>query len=158
MTELEDTPYDGDVKEWAREKGWTLDKARDQLIWAGLQMGDVGPLVCFLIQGHVPTLYLRQHIGLMLGPDQALSERLRKDVPFLLEIKSRTGKRGPKRRSFEVALRNRRIAKSVEKLMAQIGPGSYDAAIKQVAAETQRGEQTVRDAYDQHRHGTKSRK
>jgi len=122
------------VEEWAREKGWTLDEARDRVIWVGLQMGDVGPLVCFLVQGYVPTLHVRQYLGLMFAPDQALSERLRKDLPFRLVVKSRSGKRGPNRSNFVIALRNRRIAKSVETLMGQIGSGSYDAAITHPSA------------------------
>jgi hypothetical protein len=145
-----ETPYDDDVRELARDFGLSLDRARDRFIWMGLQMGDPWPLVCFLLRGYVPGLAVRRHLALMMTPEEALAQtRFATDqLRYRFEIKSRTGKRGPKRSNLQIALRNRRLAKRVVDLIAKLGPGSYEAAIKQVADETRRGVQTVRDAYD----------
>jgi hypothetical protein len=149
--ELIETPYDDDVRELAHDFGLSLNHARDRFIWVGLQMRDVGPLICFLLMGYVPGLTLRQNLALMMEPEEALAQTsIRKELlRFRFEIKSRTGKRGPKRSNLEVGLRDRRIAKRVRNLMAKIGSGSYEAAIRQIADETNLGVQTVRDAYDE---------
>jgi len=160
------SPYDDDIENMARERGWSEDEARDRFIWTALHFGDVAPLCYFLLQGLVPAVYVRELLALMLTPELAggptdfreVAERLKfQDVPFRLEIKSRTGRRGPKSNNFNVAWRNWHIAQDVEKLMKEHGPGSYDAAIKQVAAKKRLTERTVRDAYDRG-HGSKSRK
>jgi hypothetical protein len=145
-----ETPYDGQVRELAQEFGLSLNRARDRFIWLGLQMGDAGPLSCFLLRGYVPGSPVRQHLALMMTSEEALAQtRFTTDqLRYRFEIKSRTGKRGPKRSNLQIGLRNRRLAKRVVDLIAEIGPGSYEAAIKQVADETHWGPQTVRDAYD----------
>jgi hypothetical protein len=146
---MKPTPYDDDVRELAHDFGLSLNRARDRLIWAGLQMGDAGPLCCFLLTGYVPGLAVRQHLALMMAPEEAIARTTRRDaLPFRFEIKSRAGKRGPKRSNFPIGLRDRRLAKRVADLIAKHGPGSYEAAIKQIADETGLGVQTVRDAYD----------
>jgi hypothetical protein len=150
------TPYDDNVTELAHELGLSLNTARDRFIWMALQHGDVGPLVCFFVLGYVPALWLRQQLAMMLMPEAGLPETAKKELRFRLEIRARARRRGPRRSKFEIALRDRRLAKHVANLMNKIGPGSYLAAIKQVAEETGWGEQTVRDAYDK-RHGKKSR-
>ena len=155
--ELKETPYDEDVREFARDFGLSLNQTRDRFIWAGLQMGDVGPLVCFLLRGYVPGLTVRHILAFMMTSEEALAQTtIKKELlRFRFEIKSRTGKHGPKRSHFEINLRNRRTAKRVKDLMAKIGPGSYEAAIKQIADETGLGVQTVRDSYDES-HGKKT--
>jgi len=140
---MQPTPYDDDVRELAHDFGLSLNRARDRFIWAALQMGDAGPLICFLLTGYVPGLAVRQQLALMMAPEGAPGS-----TPFRFEIKSRNGKRGPKRSNFPIGLRDRRLAKRVTDLIAKIGPGSYEAAIKQIADETGLGVQTVRDAYD----------
>jgi hypothetical protein len=146
---LKETPYDDDVRELARENGLSLNRARDGFIWAGLQMGDVGPLVCFLLSGYMPGLALRHHLASMIAAKQSLPESVRRKLCFRFEIRSCTGKRGPRRSNFAIGLRNRQLAKRVKDLMAEFGAGSYEAAIKQVADETGWGKQTVRDSYDE---------
>lgn len=86
----------------------------------------------------------------MVMPEEALARFTTDQLSYRFEIKSRTGKRGPKRSNLPIALRDRRLAKRVANLIAKIGPGSYEAAIKQIADETGWGVQTVRDAYDPH--------
>ena len=155
MTKLIETPYDDDVRELARDFGLSLDQTRDRFILSSLQMGEAGPLICFLLNGYVPGLEVRQHIALMITDEEALPEALRETVRYRLEIKPRGGKPGPKRGGFWKQLRNRKHSKRVKDLMERLGPGSYLAAIKQVSDETGLSEQTIRHAYDQ---GRKSRK
>jgi hypothetical protein len=151
---LGETPFDDDVREWAQDLGLSLNQARDRFILVALQMGNAQPLSCFLLRGYVPCLAVRQHLALMVTPEEILAQtRVKDQLRYRFEIKSRSGKRGPKRHNLAVALRNRRLAKRVADLIAKLGPGSYLAAIKQIASETRRGEQTVRDAYD---HGKKT--
>lgn len=57
-----ETPYDDHVRELAHEFGLSLNQARDRFILLGLQMGDAGPLACFLLTGYVPRLAIRQHL------------------------------------------------------------------------------------------------
>jgi hypothetical protein len=151
MKLLGDTPYDEDVRDLAREKCLSLDRARDRFIWVALQMGEVGPLVCFLLRGYVPGLAVRQHVALMLVDSTSASD----NVHYRLVVKSRGGKHGPRRSNFLIALRQRKYRKRVRELMEEFGRGSYLAAIKQVAGESGLSEQTIRDAYDQ---GKRSRK
>jgi hypothetical protein len=114
-------------------------------------MGDASPLACFLLVGYVPGLAVRQYLALMMAPEEAIARTTRSGaLPFRLEVRSRAGKRGPKRSNFPIGLRDRRLAKRVADLIAKHGPGSYEAAIKQIADETGLGVQTVRDAYDPH--------
>jgi hypothetical protein len=147
---LIETPYDNDVRELAQDLGLSLNRARDRFIWVGLQMGDAGPLSVFLLRGYVPGLAVRHHLALMMTPEEALAQTtIGKDrLPFRFEIKSRTGKRGPKRSNFQKGLRDRRLAERVANQIAKHGPGSYAAAIQQIAGETGKGVQTIRDAYD----------
>jgi hypothetical protein len=155
MNKLIETPYDDDVRELARDFGLSLDQTRDRFILSALQMGDAGPLICFLLEEYVPGLEVRQHIALMMTNEEALPEALRQTVRYRFEIKPRSGKPGPKRGHFWKQLRDRNHRKRVKELMEKLGPGSYLAAIKQVAGETGLSEQTIRHAYDQAR---KSRK
>jgi hypothetical protein len=143
-----ETPYDDQVRELAQEFGLSLNRARDRFIWVALQMGDAWPLSVFLLKGYVPGLAVRRHLALMMTPKEALAQtRFTTDqLTYRFEIKSRTGKRGPKRSKFPIALRNRRLAKRVADFIAKQGPGSYEAAIQTVADETHWGVQTIRDA------------
>src|SRR5262249_14173518 len=149
-----ESPYDDRIEHMAGENGWGLEEARNRFIWTALHYGDVDPLCYFLLRGLGPAVYVRRFLALMLIPGLAgafkeVAEELKfQDVQFRLEVKSRTGKRGPKRNNFDVAHRNWRIGRDVEKRMKEIGRGSYASAIKDVAAKTGRSEQTVRDAYD----------
>jgi hypothetical protein len=148
---MTETPYDDDVTELAREQGLSLNKARDKFIWIALQMGNIGPLVCFLLVGYVPGLALRHHLAMMLATEQDLPQVAKRELRFRLEIKPRSVKRGPRQSSFEIALRNRKHAQRVAALIAKLGPGSYLSAIKTVAGKTGLSEKTIRNAYDHHR-------
>lgn len=154
-----ETPYDDYVRELAHEEGLSLNRARDRFIWVALQLGDVGPLTCFLLRGYVPGLAVRHHLALMMTPEEALAQTTIRNelLRFRFEIKSRTRKRGPKRSNLAIGLRDRRLAERVESLKAKHLPGTYEAVIRQIANETGLGVQTVRDAYDQRaRQGKKS--
>jgi len=147
-------PYEDVANEVAREADIPLSEARDRVITAFLRYGEVGPLVCFLIAGHVPALEVRHSIAVMLAPDHALTEDLMKRCPYRLVAKARSGERRPKI-NLDILLRDRRLAKLVAELLKKFGRGSYDAAIKQVAADTGLGEETIRAAYDK-RHANRS--
>jgi hypothetical protein len=155
MTKLIETPYDDDVRELAQEFGLSLDQTRDRFILAALRMGEAGPLICFLLRGYVPGLPVRHHIALIMADEEGLPEGLRNTLNYHFDIKSRSGRRGPQRGKFETNLRRRKHGKLVKALMEKFGPGSYLAAIKQVAGESGLSEQTIRDAYDQGKRSSK---
>jgi hypothetical protein len=142
-----DTPYDIEVDVFAKLYGLSIDQARDSFIWAGLQYGDEGPLVCFLARGYVPGLELLQNLALMMTPGEALPE-LKQELRFRLVMKARNGTSGPVKSRFNTARRNWQLAFLVRSHMKVHGRGSYDAAIKTVASKRGEKEQTVRDAYD----------
>jgi hypothetical protein len=150
------TPYDDEIDAIAKDKGLSIDEARDGYIMMALRCGDANPIACFLLSGYEPGLWLRRCLGAMLAPEKALSDS--KLLQFRFDIKSRNGKRGPVKSKFKKARRNDRLATAVRLLMDRYGPGSYDAAIKTVASETGLSEQTVRDAYDETRRGKRSAK
>ena len=155
-----DTPYDDDVEAIAKDKGLSIDVARDRFIWVALQLGDAGPLRCFLLRGYVPPLRLRKWLGMMMLPEGAISlvPKIKQELRFRFDIKSRDRKRGPVKRKFKIARRNDQLATAVRSIIEMHGRGSYDAAIKTVASETGCSEQTVRDAYDKTRRGKRSAK
>ena len=72
----------------------------------------------------------------------------RAKVPYELKTQSRTGRRGRRKAPPEKELRDWLIFKNVEKRMSEIGRGSYDAAIKEVADLDGLDVYTVRRAYD----------
>lgn len=143
-----DTPHDDDVREFQQELGLSLDQTRDRFIVAALQMGEVGPLVCFLAMGYVPGLAVRQHVALMMLPNEGVPPTRRQPLKYRFEIKSRSGKRGPRRGNFFKDLRNRKYANRVKELMEKRGPGTYDAAISEIALDTGFSKPTIRKAYD----------
>jgi hypothetical protein len=142
------TPYDFDVEALAKQNAWSIDKARDGFIYLGLQYGDVGPLFCFLVGGHVPGLELRQTLAVMLSPEAVWPDVHKQKLRFRLIMKARNGKRGPVKSKFNNFLRNGKLALLVRSYMKVHGRGTYDAAIKTVASKCGEKEQTVRDAYD----------
>jgi len=75
MKPLGETPYDDDVRDLARVKCVSLDRARDLFIYIALQMGELGPLICFLLRGYVPSLAIRQHIAMMMLGDDAMQDK-----------------------------------------------------------------------------------
>jgi hypothetical protein len=150
------TPYDDEIEAIAKDKGLSIDEARDGYIWMALRCGDANPIACFLLSGYVPGLGLRRCLGAMLAPEKALSGS--KLLQFRFDIKSRNGKRGPVKSKFKIARRNDQLAAAVRSLIEMYGPGSYDAAIKIVASASGLSEQTVRDAYDKTRQGKRSAK
>src|ERR1700753_1196203 len=93
---IKETPYDDEVRDIAREFSLSLNRARDRLIWAALQMGHTGPLVCFLLRGYVPGLAVRQHIAVMMPRQEGLPESIKEVVHYRFDINPRSGKRGPR--------------------------------------------------------------
>ena len=154
------TPYDDEIEAIAKDKGLSIDEARDGFIWVALRCGDSDPLMCFLLSGYVPDLWLRKWLGIMLAPEKVLTESdiLKQELQFRFNIQSRNGKRGPVKSRFKIARRNDQLAAGVRFQIEMHGRGSYDAAIKTVASETGCSEQTVRDAYDKTRRGKRSAK
>jgi hypothetical protein len=154
------TPFDDEIEAIAKDKGLSIDDARDRFILDGLRCGDTDPLMCFLLSGYVPGLWVRKWLGVMLAPEKVLSESdiLKQELQFRFNIQSRNGKRGPVKRKFKIARRNDQLAAAVRSIIEKHGRGFYDAAIKTVALDTGLNEQTVRDAYDETRRGKRSAK
>lgn len=116
----------------------------DLVITRYLMSGDVRPLAWWLQEGHVPGSDLLNYISAMLSPGNAST----KNLPFELNTKSRTAKRGRPPKGPEEKIRDMLTFLQVEAIMERGGRGSYDSALKEVAELQGLELPTIKRAYD----------
>ena len=105
-------------------------EAIDLIIVRYLRFGDTRALAWWLYEGHTPSPTTLKYIACMLQPGSGAAT---KSFPYELIAKSRTPKRGRPIKRPEENLRDWLIYKNVQRLMDEKGPGTYDAAIRQIA-------------------------
>lgn len=137
------TPWGHQASYFSQETGEPFEKCRDIVITDYLHNGDIRPLAALFVTGEAPGPAVLTYIAGMMGAP--LGEKL-KDLPFELRIKGRNGNK-PKDR--ELLWRDFSISRDVENEMAS-GKKYALAAVPDVAAKWEVGEQTVRDAYDKY--------
>jgi hypothetical protein len=123
----------------------SLTKAIDLVIIRYLRCGDTRALAWWLNEGHCPSPDTLKYVACMLQPGSGANT---KDFPFKLTAKSRVPRRGRPKKGPEPNLRDWLIYKNVAVRMDEIGPGSYDSAIEEVASYEGLEVATVKRAYD----------
>ena len=129
----------------ASAKDIILSKAIDLVIVRYLRFGDTRALAWWLYEGHTPSPTTLKYIACMLQPGSGAST---KSLPYELNPKSRTPKRGRPPKGPEADLRDWLIYKSVQRFMDESGPGTYDAAISQTAALQGLNQAAVKRGYE----------
>jgi hypothetical protein len=120
-------------------------EAIDLVIVRYLRFGDTRALAWWLDEGHTPSPATFKYIACMLQPGSGAST---KSLPYELIAKSRTPKRGRPPKGPEPDLRDWLIYKNVQRLMDEKGPGTYDAAIRQIADLDGLNQAAVKRAYE----------
>lgn len=131
------------AREFAAATGDSLKKTEADIAVAYLYEGHPEPAQDLLLEGGTLPENLRTLLALMLAP-----ERVEAEVPFRLLAKRQPGGKGARSRP-DSRLATELAAREVAILYRLQGPGSYDAAIREVAAARAIGEKTLRNAYDQ---------
>ena len=121
------------------------EEAMGLVIVRYLKAGDTRALAWWLYNGHCPSPIVLKYIACMLQPGKPVLKHL----PFELATKSLAPKRGRPKKGPEPNLRDWLIFKNVYELIKDMGDGSYDAAIKQIAELEGLNEHVVKRAYDQ---------
>ena len=140
------------------ENAWTIEaemvssakdipraKAIDLVIVRYLRFGDTRALAWWLYEGHTPSPTTLKYIACMLQPGSGASTKL---SPYELISKSRTPKRGRPPKGPEADLRDWLIYKNVKHFMDEAGPGSYDAAIRDIATLQGLNQAVVKRGYE----------
>ena len=140
------------------ENAWTIEaemvssakdiphaEAIDLIIVRYLRFGDTRALAWWLYEGHTPSPITLKYIACMLQPGSGASTKL---LPYELISKSRTPKRGRPPKGPEADLRDWLIYKNVKHFMDEAGPGSYDAAIRDIATLQGLNQAVVKRGYE----------
>jgi hypothetical protein len=152
VNEVPDNPFDGEANRLADEKNITILVARDIVIRKYLNNGDTRPLAFWLEKNHPLGSEVRLLLAFMLQPTRENSEFPGKFitvppgvVPFELKATRRDGKRG-RHNDLGAAERNNAILKYYHKRCEEIGPGSSESVIAEIAAFPDLNESIVREA------------
>src|SRR5262245_14493712 len=139
---MSNAPWDFEAKLRALLNGVSSDEASDQTIIKWLMSGDLRPLAWKLLLRRRPGQLVLTYLALMM-----LDQDVEGLVPYRLKAVPRKAGR---RKQPENFVRNLVICTKVDKRIKELGPGSYDASIKDVAKETNHSERVVRNAYDRY--------
>jgi len=139
---MSDPPWDLEAKLLALLSGMSFDEASDKIIIHWLDSGDLRPLAWKLLERRRPGQLVLTYLALMML-DQDVEGR----VPYRLKTVLRKAGR---RKQPENFVRDLVIRTLVDKRIKELGPGSYDASIKDVAKRTNHSERVVRNAYDRY--------
>jgi hypothetical protein len=126
-----------------QQGGCSPENARDLVILDWLRKGDTRPLADLLRTGIVPSSLVLSYLASMLHPADGTEDA----VSYMLVPKRRREGRGANDNP-EIEIRDQLIADNIERLMREIGPGGYDAAVKQLSTLIGLSEKTIRNAYD----------
>jgi hypothetical protein len=118
------------------------------LRWMYLK-GDLRPLADAILKGREIDEAVLNALALMILEDDAVPASLKDRTPYRLESKRRFGKPGRPKKP-ENFVRDLVIRTRVDKRIKELGPGTYDASIKDVAERTGHSERVVRNAYDRY--------
>jgi hypothetical protein len=162
---MTDKPWWDREAEWlASENSIALDMAYDAVIMRGLMSGDLQPFAASILGGRIPSQHALHYVATMVLDDNIVdildAETLAKlldepaegtyeyQTPHQIITRPRRGKGRP----LEPAhlIRNIEVANRVAIRMRGLKTGTYDAAVKEIAAEMNLGERTVANAYNRY--------
>src|SRR5262245_59515644 len=139
---MSNAPWDFEAKLRALLNGVSSDEASDQTIIKWLMSGDLRPLAWKLLLRRKPGELVLTYLALMM---------LDQDVEGLVPYRLKAVPRKPGRRKQpEKFVRDLVIHRLVDNRIRELGPGTYDASIKDVAKRTRQSERVVRNAYDRY--------
>ena len=120
--------------------GMSSDEASDRTIINWLMSGDLRPLASMLLERRTPGQLVLTYLALMM-----LDQDVEGLVPYRLKAVPRKAGRPKQPENF---VRDLVIHNLVDRRIKELGPGTYDASIKDVAERAGLSERLVRNAYD----------
>ena len=120
--------------------GVSSDEASDRTIIKWLMSGDLRPLASLLLERRTPGQLVLTYLALMM-----LDQDVEGLVPYRLKAVPRKAGRPKQPENF---VRDVVIHNLVDRRIKELGPGTYDASIKDVAKSKCLSERLVRNAYD----------
>src|SRR5262245_14009576 len=142
MKEMSNREWEFEAKLWALLSGMPSDEAFDKTIIYWLMCGNLEPLASMLLERRRPGQLVLAYLALMM-----LGEDVEGLVPYRLKAVPRKAGRPKQPENF---VRDLVIRTLVDKRIKELGPGTYDASIKDVAKTTRQSERVVRNAYDRY--------
>lgn len=142
MKEMRNRPWDFEAKLLTLLSGMSSDEASDKTIINWLMSGDLRPLAAMLLERRIPGQLVLTYLALMM-----LDQDVEGLVPYRLKAVPRKAGRPKQPENF---VRDLVIRTLVDKQIKELGPGTYEASIKDVAERTGHSERVVRNAYDRY--------
>ena len=139
---MSNRPWDFEAKLLALLSGMSSDEASDRTIIYWLMSGDLRPLASNLFERRIPGQLVLTYLALMM-----LDQDVEGLAPYRLKLVPRRAGRPKKPENF---VRDLVLRTLVNKRIKELGPGTYDASIKDVAKSTRHSERVVRNAYDRY--------
>jgi hypothetical protein len=139
MKEMSNRPWDFEAKLLTLLSGMSSDAASDKTIIYWLMSGDLRPLA---LERRIPGQLVLTYLALMM-----LDQDVEGLVPYRLKVVPRKAGRPKQPENFG---RDLAIRTLVDNRIKELGPGTYDASIKDVAERTGHSERLVRNAYDRY--------
>ena len=120
--------------------GMSSEEAADRTIIEWLMSGDLRPLASMLFERRTPGQLVLTLLALMM-----LDQDVEGVAPYRLKAVPRKAGRPKQPENF---VRDLVIHNLVDRRIKELGPGTYDASIKDVAERAGLSERLVRNAYD----------
>lgn len=120
--------------------GMSSEEAADRTIIEWLMSGDLRPLASMLFERRTPGQSVLTFLALMM-----LDQDVEGVAPYRLKAVPRKAGRPKQPENF---VRDLVIHNLVDRRIKELGPGTYDASIKDVAERAGLSERLVRNAYD----------
>src|SRR5262245_52637616 len=138
MKEMSNRPWDLEAKLLALLSGMSSDEASDRTIIYWLMSGDLRPLASILFERRIPGQLVLTYLALMM-----LDQDVEGLAPYRLKLVPRKAGRPKQPENF---VRDLVLSRLVKKRIKELGPGNYDASIKDVAKRIRHSERLVQNA------------
>ena len=122
--------------------GVSSEEASDSTIINWFKYGDLRPLAPMLLERRTPGQLVLTYLALMM-----LDQDVEGVVPYRLKAVPRKAGRPKQPENF---VRDLVIHNLVDRRIKELGPGTYDSSIKDVAERAGLSERLVRNAYDRY--------
>jgi hypothetical protein len=140
MKEMSNREWEFEAKLRTLLNGVSSEEASDSTIIDWLKCGDLRPLASLLLECRIPGQLVLTYLALMM-----LDEDVEGRVPYRLKAVPRKAGRPKRPENF---VRDIVIHNLVDRRIKELGPGTYDSSIKDVAERAGLSERLVRNAYD----------
>jgi hypothetical protein len=144
---MDKPPWELEAEYYIADKGTSLETARTFVMLRWMHFGDLRPLADAIRKGLEIDKTVLNLLAMMIVEDGILPASLKKIAPYRLEAKRRDGRQGRPREPKNFA-RDLIAWSVVDRRLKEHGPGTYEAAVKEVAKDMGLSEGAVRKAYD----------